>query len=233
MRPGLALIGSLSISLHPAPSHADQLRPLTGPIYKDELGLFTVAVPPGALPCIQTSDRNGGLKTLVLFLDGKTNPCPEVRDIDPRGLQHTSWFKKNEPYTLITVNATAYRRLLQIRPRQAVMPRDIALANCGSSNRNKTKTDMDSPFKFGDLQGAACILLRDWGRSYWTGTFHRYWDDPASADHDDQGRALPWVEYEVALYGPEKGFDYHYRTLEQVFKSITLIPASSDAARHW
>jgi hypothetical protein len=227
------LTGFVFAVLAYSPARADRLEPFPGAVYRDPLGHFTVAVPLGAMPCIRTSDHYGGRKTLMLFFGGQS-PCPQAWDFKPDSPVTAGWYHHLGDYTVIQITATATRRLS--RDRGVVKEwewtsRRVAEANCIAGSGN-TDYDVDSPFMFADLPGAACIGS-DRGWSRWNGTFQRPWIDAQDADRDTRGRILPWVEYSVHFYGPNDGYKRHYRTLEQVFKSITLIPASPDATRNW
>lgn len=224
----IAVLFGLLVSVD---AQADRLEPFHDTIYKDPLGHFTVAIPLGAMPCIRTSDYYGGRKTLMLFF-GRQHPCPQAWDFKPTSPVSNSWQSHMEDYTVIQITATATRRLNRgVVHEWEWTSRRVAEANCTAGSGN-TDYDVDSPFLFAGLPGAACIGS-DRGWSRWNGTFQRPWRDARDADRDTKGRILPWVEYSVHLYGRNNDYRRHYRTLEQVFKSITLIPASPDAARNW
>ncbi len=214
------------------PAAADRLEPFPLAVFQDPLGHFTVTVPAGAMPCIRTADKYyGGRKTLMLFF-GRHNPCPQALDFTPTTPASRSWHPRTEDYTIIEITATANRRLNRSELAEwEWTPRKVAEVACmrGAGNMDD---DIDSPFTFAGLAGAACVG-GDLGWSYWDGRFHRPWINTNEADRDSRGRILPWIEYRVELYGPDDGFKRYYPTLEQIFKSITLIPASPDAARHW
>ncbi len=229
---GAGLAAVLLAALFTAPAAADRLEPFQEAVYKDPLGYFTVAVPLGAMPCIRTSDELGRRKTLMLFF-GKKNPCPQAWDFKPMSSVSTSWHRDIDDYTVISITATSIRRLNRVTDEHYEWtPEILAVANCGFGPGRWTNRDMESPFTFGELPGHVC-KGEYWGQAFWWGIFHRPWIDIEKADRDAKGRVLPWVEYSVDLYGPANGVRRYYRKLEQVFKSITLIPASPDAARHW
>lgn len=212
-----------------ASAKADRLEPFHGAVFKDPLGHFTVGVPLGAMPCVRTSDELGGRRTLMLFF-GDKNPCPEAWDFEPVSSVSTSWQRKLGDYTVIEINATAILR--KNYSSADATPEYLAAANCGFGPGRWTNRDVESPFMFGDLPGHVC-RGEYWGQAFWWSKFHRPWINAQDADRDSKGNVIPWIEYAVELYGSDKGVRRHYRKLEQVFKSITLIPASPDAARNW
>jgi hypothetical protein len=229
---GSWLGGALLTVLFSGSANADRLEPLHDAVFKDSLGHFTVTAPLGAMPCVRTSDYYGGRKTLMLFF-GEKNPCSAAWDFQPKDPFSTSWHHELGDYTVIAIYATSIQRLG--RPTDEHIewtPEVISEMYCGWGPGRWTNRDMESPFTFGDLPGHVCRGGYH-GQSFWWGTFHRPWSDPNEADRDAKGRTVAWIEYSVELYGRDKGFKRHYRTLEQVFKSITLIPASPDAGRHW
>lgn len=226
-------LAAVLLNVLPSPyARADRLEPLHGNVFKDPLGHFTVAVPLGATPCVRTSDDYGGRKTLMLFF-GQKNPCPQAWDFEPVSPVSTSWHREIDAYTVIAITATSNRRLNRGTDEHLEWtPEVLATGNCGWGPGRWTNRDMKSPFTFADLPGHVCRGEHG-GRAFWWGIFHRPWTASPEVDRDSKGRVLPWVEYTVDLYGPAKGVRRHYRTLEQVLRAITLIPASPDAARHW
>jgi hypothetical protein len=231
MRFRLILLALLVFQRLPDAALADQLLPFNGKIYKDPLGHFTVAVPLEATPCILTEDEwYGGRKTLLLLF-GPPGPCLQPWEFRPPTPISTEWYRRFPSYTVISLTATANRRLDRGEDELEWTPGKVALSNCLSGAGNKNR-DEERPSAFAGLSGVACIIVgNNW--TQWIGTFQRPWINPNEADRDGRGRVLPWVEYTVELYGPNDGFKRHHRTLNQVLKAVTLIPASPDAARNW
>ena len=226
---GCWLVVVLLPALFSTPAIADRLEPFQDRVFNDPLGHFTVAVPPGAMPCIRTSDHYGGRKTLTLFF-GEKNPCPEAWEFQPKNPVSTGWHHHLGDFTVIEINATAILR--RNYSSAEATPEYLAIANCGFGPGRWTNRDVESPFMFGDLPGHVC-RGEYWGQAFWWSKFHRPWINAQDADRDLKGNVIPWIEYAVELYGSDKSVRRHYRQLEKIFKSITLIPASPDAARNW